>query len=160
MKRFESKEALSRRQLFTALLTRPKVTVQIDPNKCTGCSLCTMDCESQALRVATTEQQAYQIFFHPDLCNGCGRCEKSCPEHCLLLTESTAEAGKETKLLFEDVLSHCRECSRPLFPRAMIHHLKNKISDAGKSGYFDLCPSCRTKLQIAKAIRPDSLNPM
>ncbi len=155
MNRFGSKEGLSRRQLFTAILTRQKASVQIDQKKCTGCSLCAIDCESEALTIRTTEQEAYQIFFRPDLCNGCARCERSCPERCLRLGETAAESGEKGKLLFQDELSRCRECGRPLFPRAMIRHLKTKIPDSGKSGYFDLCPSCRTKLQITKALGPD-----
>jgi NAD-dependent dihydropyrimidine dehydrogenase PreA subunit len=134
------------------------MTVQIDRQGCTGCGLCAIDCEAKALTIGMTEHETYQIFFHPDLCNGCARCEKSCPERCLRLGEPAAETGEKRKLLFEDVLSHCRECGRSLFPKAMIDHLRTKIPDAGKSGYFDICPSCRTKLQIAKALAPNSFD--
>jgi ferredoxin len=99
------------------------------------------------------EEDLYQLVFRHDSCDSCGICEKSCPEHCLQL-EKDLEPGrirKEVTVVFEDRISRCSECGTPLFPQAMIHRLRAKVSDTGNFPWpFDLCPSCRVRTQFEK----------
>ena len=122
----------------------------IDKEKCTGCTLCAIDCPTQALLIHSNgEKDSYQLLFRQELCDVCGICEKSCPEHCLQFIERELkedEPGKETQVVFEDNLSTCVRCGVPLFPRSMVGKLEAKIfTDKGTTWELNLCPSCRIK---------------
>ena len=148
-----SKDGISRRAFLKVIRLKNHGIPVLDKEKCTGCGLCAIDCPTEALTISQNgERDLYQLLFRYDLCDACGICEKSCPEHCLHLVEKEPERDgteKEGKVIFEDRISRCHECGIPLFPMAMINHLKSKISLAGGAPFpFDLCPSCRIKIQV------------
>lgn len=136
-------------------MIRPKQGVMPIINhqeKCTACGLCAIDCPTGALTVLQNDQEdTYQLFFRQDNCNACGICKKSCPENCLQL-ELVIEQDKidrEGVVIFKDQISRCTGCGIPLFPQAMINHLKTKIFPTARSAWpFDLCPSCKIKNQF------------
>jgi ferredoxin len=149
----ESKDRISRRGFFRILRLKNSGIPIIDKEKCTGCGLCAIDCPTKALTLSPkSERDSYQLLLREEACNACGLCEKSCPENCLHLVEKEFERDgteKEGKVIFEDSLSRCIECGLPLFPLAMVNHLKSKISATGGAAFpFDLCPSCRIKVQV------------
>ena len=134
---------------IVAKSSAPFGRVVIDHLRCTGCSLCGLDCPTQALTFSWKgDGDAYQIRFQHDLCVGCGHCQKVCPEHCLHVKRGLDldKLDKEPSILFESNIAPCRECGLPLFPQAMIAHVRTKLSAAGASVWaIDLCPSCRLK---------------
>jgi ferredoxin len=98
------------------------------------------------------QEQTYQLFLRHDLCNSCAHCEKSCPEECLRLEWGVEwrERGNP-EVIFEDRLCRCSGCGVPLFPQAMIHRLRTKVSATGNFPWpFDLCPSCRVRTQFER----------
>jgi len=122
-----------------------------------------MDCPTKALTIFQCEkEETYQLLFRYDVCNACGLCEKSCPERCLQLKQRPELGGleKEAEVIFEDKISKCIDCGIPLFPQAMINRLKFKILSIKDVPWpFDLCPSCRIKIQseremVGKSERP------
>jgi ferredoxin len=156
---FESEDRMSRREFLR--IPRPKNTVALilDKEKCTGCSLCTIDCPTKALTLSQDGgPDTYQILFRQEICNGCGVCEKSCPERCLRMTDQEPEEnqiGKDAKILFDDQISRCVECGIPLFPRAMMKKLESKVFTVkGDAWPLHLCPSCRVKAQFAPSPSP------
>lgn len=124
--------------------------------KCTGCGLCVVNCPTRALTISQgTGDNTYQLLFRHDLCNICGICEKSCPENCLKLERilELDRRGDSATVVFEDRMSRCHGCGIPLFPLAMVNHLKSKISPDGEAPFtFDLCPYCQIKIQLGREI--------
>ncbi len=145
---------MSRREFLKGFLPKNNGRVFIDKEKCTGCTLCAIDCPTKALVIsANTEEDSYQLLFRQEACNACGVCEKSCPEHCLQFIEKESEkdqSGTETEVIFEDNISRCLQCGVPLFPRSLVKKLETKIfTNKGPTWQLNLCPSCRTKLQLS-----------
>ncbi len=141
---------MSRREFLKGFLPKNSGMVFIDKEKCTGCTLCVIDCPTKALVIRpNSEKDSYQLLFRQEACNACGVCETSCPEHCLQFVDKEFEKnerGKETKAIFEDNLSRCIQCGIPLFPRSMVRKLEAKIfTNKGSTWELNLCPSCRTK---------------
>ena len=150
-----SKDRMSRREFLKGFRLKNHGILSIDKEKCTGCSLCAIDCPTKALVIyQDSEKDSYQLLFRQEACNACGVCEKSCPEHCLQFIEKESEkdeTGKETKVIFEDNISRCIQCGVPLFPRSMVKKLEAKIfANKGTTWQLNLCPSCRTKTQFEK----------
>ena len=127
--------------------------VELDSPQCTGCSLCALDCPTGALVVSSSEETGtYQLLFKHDVCVACGRCVEACPEKCLRL-EPVLELDRMDKpvVVFEDRVVRCCQCDSPIGPRAMIDKLQAKVLAAGQSfsTQFELCPMCKTKLQLS-----------
>lgn len=143
---------MSRREFLMGIRPRHDGIPVIDKEKCTGCGLCAMDCPTGAMTISQSRKEdTYQLLFQQDLCDACGVCEKSCFENCLQLEQGPEQGrlSKETKVIFEDKISRCTECGIPLFPQAMVNHLKPKIIVAAElSWLFNLCPSCRIRTQF------------
>ena len=158
MKASKYKDTISRREFLKGVLPKSDGTVFIDKEKCTGCTLCVIDCPTKALAVhPNRERDSFEFLFRQEACTACGVCEKSCPEHCLRLSQKESEkdeSGKETEVIFEDHLSRCVQCGIPLFPRSMVKKLEAKIlTNKGSTWALNLCPSCRTKASFTRPSR-------
>jgi ferredoxin len=145
---------MSRREFLKGIQPKKGGIPILQKEKCTGCGLCAMDCPTGALTLLQNRKEdTYQLLFRHDLCNACGKCETSCPEKCLRL-ETGFEMDKRKKVaevIFEDGISRCSGCGIPLFPEAMVNHLKLKVLGRGNFPWpFDLCPSCRIKTHFQK----------
>ena len=146
----ELRDGMSRREFLKGFLPKNNGMLLIDKEKCTGCTLCAIDCPTKALVIQPAgEEASYQLLFRQEACNACGVCEKSCPEHCLQFIEKGSEkeeTEKEPKVIFEDSISRCIQCGIPLFPRSMVRKMEAKIfTNKGTTWQLNLCPSCRTK---------------
>ena len=64
-----------------------------DPEKCTGCELCAMDCPSGALELIVLDKKAkkFVLTYYVDRCAFCAQCVQSCRHGCLALSASEWE---------------------------------------------------------------------
>lgn len=144
----KSEGKISRRELLK--LASPLGKVVLDGSKCTGCSLCALDCPTGALTISSSgEADVYQLLFNHSLCFACGQCVEVCPEQCLHL-ERTLEPDRLSSpatVLFEDEIVRCSECGSPIASRAMINSIKAKVPSTGKfsSSQLELCPRCKIR---------------
>lgn len=73
------------------------VTVNIDPEKCTGCGKCFKTCIYDGLRMKNDKAVVKQ-----DNCMGCGRCEMTCPSKAVSVTIDSYDRIDEIIARFEE----------------------------------------------------------
>jgi ferredoxin len=144
---------MSRREFLGIPRPKNNGVLILDKERCTGCGLCAIDCQTKALTLSQIgEKDTYQLLFRQEICDACGVCEKSCPENCLRMVDQEPEkkkVEKESEVIFEGNISRCLECGTPLYPQAMVERLESKILITKKNTWpFHLCPSCRMKTQF------------
>lgn len=59
-----------------------------NPEKCTGCGLCVMDCPALAIELTVVDKAAKKFIFqyHVDRCTFCAQCRVSCRQGCIELS--------------------------------------------------------------------------
>jgi formate hydrogenlyase subunit 6/NADH:ubiquinone oxidoreductase subunit I len=73
-----------------------------DPEKCTGCELCVMDCPAGAIEVIVLDKSAkrFVLGYHVDRCTFCGQCVQSCRHGCLEMAADVWELAALNKEAF------------------------------------------------------------
>lgn len=71
-----------------------------NPEKCTGCGLCSKDCPSDAIEIITLDRAAkkFVMEYHIDRCTYCAQCVQNCRFKCIRLSSEQWElAALDTK---------------------------------------------------------------
>lgn len=74
-----------------------------DPEKCTGCCLCTKDCPADAIEIITIDkkEKRFVMRYHEERCIYCGQCEASCRQGCIDMSDEDWELAAQTQEPFE-----------------------------------------------------------
>jgi formate hydrogenlyase subunit 6/NADH:ubiquinone oxidoreductase subunit I len=74
-----------------------------DPEKCTGCELCTKDCPAEAIELLVLDRKArrYVMHYRVDRCLFCAQCVKSCPQGALSMSSERWELAALCKDPFD-----------------------------------------------------------
>ncbi|MCZ7668941.1 MAG: 4Fe-4S binding protein [Chloroflexi bacterium] len=74
-----------------------------DPEKCTGCNLCSKDCPADAIEMITIDKKAkrFVMRYHLDRCTYCAQCVASCRFNCINMSDEQWELAATSKTPFE-----------------------------------------------------------
>jgi formate hydrogenlyase subunit 6/NADH:ubiquinone oxidoreductase subunit I len=64
-----------------------------NPDPCTGCGLCGLDCPADAIEVIVIDKKAkvFEMSYHVDRCTFCAQCVQSCRQGCLEMADDQWE---------------------------------------------------------------------
>lgn len=73
-----------------------------DPEKCTGCCLCSLECPANALQLITLDkkEKRFVLRYHVDRCTYCAQCVQNCRFSCLEMSPDEWELAATTKAPF------------------------------------------------------------
>lgn len=77
------------------LVRKPLAPIAVDPDRCTGCTLCAADCPYKAISMVERPEESkhkYLAVIDPQMCVSCGVCVGSCPPLALSLYGRPPEA--------------------------------------------------------------------
>lgn len=106
--------------------------IEIDEEKCNGCSLCIPDCPEGALQIIDGKARLISDLF----CDGLGACIGSCPKGAIKMIEREAQLYNEQKVMEKIVkqgknvikahLQHLKDHGEKNYLREAIEYLKEK----------------------------------
>jgi NAD(P)H-quinone oxidoreductase subunit I len=82
-----------------AVPERLRGTVRYNPEKCTGCTLCMMDCPANAIEIITIDKpnKRFIMRFHADRCTYCAQCVVNCRFKCIEMSNEEWERAALTR---------------------------------------------------------------
>ncbi|MBI2856013.1 MAG: 4Fe-4S binding protein [Chloroflexi bacterium] len=102
----------------------PLGVVSVDPDRCTGCSVCAEACPTEALKFTRNEAEV-TLTFNSRLCVACDRCVAVCPEgaeEAIQMEHLTQLArlreGRAT--VYRDSQPRCDSCGNPVATTTML----------------------------------------
>jgi ferredoxin len=130
----------------------PLGLVSVREDTCTLCGACADACPTGALAHAETAE-ASVLSFDAALCIACDRCVPVCPEG----ASATIRTSRATDLaavargpieLKRDEVALCRNCGRPVAPRAMLERIRRTLETEEQADPLlglltELCSDCR-----------------
>lgn len=70
-----------------------------DPERCTGCCLCSKECPADALELITLDkkEKRFVLRYHADRCTYCAQCVQNCRFSCLEMASQEWELAAGSK---------------------------------------------------------------
>jgi len=69
-------------------MAKIKGAVEVDTNRCKGCSVCVVSCPFDLLELSAgvnSKGYPYALNARPDDCTGCANCAVVCPDGCIVV---------------------------------------------------------------------------
>ena len=91
----------TRRYPFERIATpqRLRGALRWNPERCTGCCMCTRDCPANAIELITLDKanKRFVLRYHMDRCTFCAQCVQTCRFSCLEMSNDQWELAALTK---------------------------------------------------------------
>jgi NAD(P)H-quinone oxidoreductase subunit I len=73
-----------------------------EPERCSGCLLCTKDCPSNAIELVTIDKanKRFVMRYHADRCTFCAQCVQTCRFKCMGMSDDQWEMAALSKEAF------------------------------------------------------------
>jgi hydrogenase-4 component H len=100
--------------------------VEVDAEKCVGCSGCAEVCPPRCIEVADPSPDRRVLKFFLERCTYCARCAEVCPEEAITVTkefETATDDREDLQLEVEVFMSTCRRCGRCYEPATPLDRL-------------------------------------
>ena len=94
--------------------------LEIDKDKCIGCSGCANVCPSRAIVITDLNSDWRRIDFYIERCTYCGRCEEVCPENAITMSqeyETATDSKEDLHISVELYMGTCGRCGRCFSPK-------------------------------------------
>lgn len=80
--------------------------LKLNPETCTGCGLCAMDCPSNAIQVTMLDRKEKRFIYtyHADQCLFCGQCVETCRQGSLSMVNDQWELAALDRKPFSVIL--------------------------------------------------------
>jgi formate hydrogenlyase subunit 6/NADH:ubiquinone oxidoreductase subunit I len=120
--------------------------VQLDPERCVGCTTCAYVCSSDAVAV-TNQKTHYEWTYDPGRCTFCGRCVDFCPSQALTMEAERPPIYIQPEALLQAhrlAYPRCPECGQPAHPvnDVVLNRAFDEITDEVRT-WSRLCERCR-----------------
>ncbi len=78
---------------------RLRGALYFNPEKCTGCGMCTRDCPADAIELVTLDKKnkRFVLRYHLDRCTFCAQCVETCSYDCLGMSNEQWELAARDK---------------------------------------------------------------
>lgn len=127
----------------------PVGVIEIDPNACTGCTMCAQTCPTGALGYEYEEDEV-RITFDAALCTSCGQCLPRCPEErwgaiSLIERVDIPAVSRGRGLLYATETARCDQCGELIASAAMMDRIGSLLGEDHPSADFlrRYCIECR-----------------
>jgi formate hydrogenlyase subunit 6/NADH:ubiquinone oxidoreductase subunit I len=86
--------------------TRLRSFLKLNPESCTGCGLCAMDCPANAIQVTMLDRKEKRFIYtyHSDQCLFCGQCVETCRQGSLSMVNDQWELAALDRKPFSVIL--------------------------------------------------------
>lgn len=128
----------------------PNISLLINAQRCTLCTLCQDSCRPGALLVDCTAKDL-TLFFNPAECNGCRACLRICPEIAITLERGRPldhPCQPEQKALAVAPRVICPKCHQPHIAIPWLKRLTKRLEDVKfATQSLAYCPLCKSTLE-------------
>ncbi len=131
--------------------------IEVDAEKCVGCSTCAQVCIGEAIHLKEEEAGIRLIVWHTS-CTFCGLCEYYCPTKAIRQTNdwNLSHANKDKYTMTEDIVAKyqlCVDCNaRLMVPHGNVFTAEAIGKDRNNQMQSPRCESCRRKYQAKQMI--------
>jgi len=102
--------------------------IEVDEDKCTGCSMCIPNCQEGALQIIDEKARLISDLF----CDGLGACIGHCPEGAMKVVEREAEEYDERRVMIENIIPKGKNTIKAHLQHLSDHGAKKFLQEALK----------------------------
>jgi len=129
----------------------PNISLRVDTQRCSLCTLCQDSCRPAALSVDCTRTEL-TLLFNPANCNGCRACLHICPEGAITLERNQPldqPRRSQQQVVAAAPRVICPKCQQPHISVPWLELLTRRLEDGNFVAHsLVYCPPCKSTLEV------------